>query len=105
MIILTDMFLEINHELNNTFPKNLRLSMTILYNIYNLNEFNFTINMNIIKPDVEYTKSYVGYYMLDTCKLFVKEKNAGSFTNQFLDNGTILVPDLFPTYILPYIEH
>jgi len=88
-----------------TFPTNLNLSYSIHYNIYNNNEFNFTINMNIKRKDQEeYNRSYVGYYLIDTMKLYVKEKNSQYFINEFYDGSKILVPNLFHLYIFPSME-
>ena len=99
------MYFIINNFEYPSFPTDLNLSYSIHYNIYNNNEFNFTIIMNIKRKDQdEYIRSYVGYYLFDTKKLYVKEKNTQYFINEFYDGNKILVPNLFQQYIFPSME-
>jgi hypothetical protein len=93
---------------NNNLNNNLRLDVSIFYDIVNSNEISFTTNIKMFDsnktPAGPYDYDFVGIYNLKSKELAVSKKSTGIFKNEFYFDGEVLFPNLFGEYILPNIN-
>ena len=98
----------LNHSIDNRFPENLNMTLTISHSIQN-NIIYFNINFYVIEKindeKIDYNVEFVGSYDINLNKLKVSQKGKGIFCNEFIFNGKILIKNLFQDFLLPVLSN